>query len=179
MSGALWDQVHGEPDNAYRAFELYRDMPSPRVSPERLGPVVGVTPAEAIGWLRDWHWLRRAASFDAALEQARQEHLAHFVSETNESVEAKHRQILVAAREVASNEILKILAQSKRMTYPIMKPRELSQMIKSVLELERLIRGQSTLGDGTEEVDHTDTMTDEELLEFDRLSHKAAGKATT
>jgi phospholipase C len=66
---AYWDRLPGEPDGAWCAFELYRDMGPGTRSQRALFAVLkpdGTHSASQIRrWSIEWHWVARCCSFDA------------------------------------------------------------------------------------------------------------------
>ena len=74
-----WERLPGEPDAAWRAFVLYRDMGPGSRSQRALGAALRLEPAGAPPnsrmrqWSVDWRWVERCRAYDsyAALEVSR------------------------------------------------------------------------------------------------------------
>ena len=69
---AYWDRLPDEPDAAWRAFELYRDLGPGTRSQRALGALLELddaytaAPAADIRrWSVEWHWVARCSAFDA------------------------------------------------------------------------------------------------------------------
>jgi hypothetical protein len=74
-----WERIPGEPDRAYRAFEVYLGMPLGERSFEGAYRVHAANPLAAgpsdtfKGWTKRYRWRERAAAWDDAVRRARRD----------------------------------------------------------------------------------------------------------
>ncbi len=171
----LWEQILGESETAFRAFEFYMNSGPPRIHPDYAAFSIGAKPQEGVAWYTQYQWLHRATAYDEICEKSRRETYESWAAETNQISEVKDLVILGTAREVVATELTKILRQSKKASHPLMSAREIATIMKHTIELTRLVRGQTTFGAGADGVDFTDHLGDDELREMDRMLRKGKG----
>lgn len=138
MAGtAAWSQLHGEPDDAYRAFSLYVRSAPPRLPATRFAGSCSVLPWVIVEWSRAWRWDARLAAFDAWYDAEYGPKLKAIATESAESIRAKNREILVMTRELAADQLAKHLAQARGASYPRIKPNELVKLSQIAIQLNR------------------------------------------
>lgn len=71
FEGNPWDMQPGEPQDAYRAFCIYRDLPRGSRKMERVATLAGYASAHSMRRVaRDNHWKARVEAYDAQLDAA-------------------------------------------------------------------------------------------------------------
>lgn len=166
----LWERQQDEPDEAFRAFVYYRDMPLPRkVDAYGAFPV-----AQMFRWHKQWAWTIRARAYDNHLSSFAVECKKAEIAKSSKTIAEEHIAILADMRVFLQLEVGKLLEQASALGGGAMvKPSELGRLLDITVKLDRLVRGESTEKVETVDLSH---MTDDELEAFNELSRKAGGK---
>jgi len=86
----LWDRLDSEPERAYRAFEVYRNLPSAErtlISAYRrhVGNPDAAKPSDTwSGWSRHFAWRERAAAYDAHIDRLREKSMEKVIQQEAE-----------------------------------------------------------------------------------------------
>jgi hypothetical protein len=169
----LWDRWEGEPDDAWNAFRVYRDLPPNR---RQIRKVASMSFDKLCRWHREFDWFTRCQAFDEAnkelfTEEVRRQYLATAAIEYARSVEEQ----IGDMRELWDREVAKLLERSRDSEMNMLKPTELLKLGELKFRAERLVSGQTTENVGTSDVDY-DNLSSEELLQLNELMTKAIKK---
>jgi hypothetical protein len=66
-----WERQAGESEEAFDAFQRYRELPPGQRSVVKVGQLCGKNPSLISRWSSRHHWLQRVGAFDAWVDQAR------------------------------------------------------------------------------------------------------------
>lgn len=131
-----WDRKHGETRKAYRAFQIYLDLPGNR-SIETVGEQLMCGRANCAKWSARWSWQSRARAWD-------------LVEDERERLENIRERMLMRRRHAkAGADMQKIAAaaleelqRKAEQNLPLnLKPQEITQLIKEGAALESKARG--------------------------------------
>jgi hypothetical protein len=165
-----WTQIDGEPDDAFRAFVSYRGQLPPRDI--RRVTIHGVAlPVSRVGaWAQVWAWKARAAAYDAHFEKLAQQEREHATKSEAQRVAATHSEVLHQTIELLRREIQKMHAQAMASEHPTLRPNEVTKLLTQVVQLQRLVLGETTANIGTSKVDD---LSPEDLAALDEIYTKA------
>lgn len=140
MSTTPWERSPDESTQAFAAFAHYRDMGAHR-STAKVGQALGKSKTLMDRWCEQWHWVRRAAAWDAHMDQA-----------ALLGMRDKHTEMAVKLHTLGSAAlqdwlaVMQLRAEQRakdgHQQVPIIKPGELRQLIEAGIKLERLVRGE-------------------------------------
>lgn len=160
-----WERQPGEPDDAFRHFTTYRDMPLPRKLDRRI-PNVHIT--KLVDFYRDWNWKVRCSAYDDYLSafavQEYEDILAHGAKEAA----VQHMGLLNDAKELAAIELRKWLVTARAAgdgSTSLLRMGDLTKLIEGAIKLDRLVRGEAT---EIVEQNELTNLTDDELRELER-----------
>ena len=122
---------------SFAAFQAYLALPPPR----RLSALAKLWPLPQLtAWRESCGWVERAHAVDRGDRNA-------------SDVDARHLRLLGDAAELAQIEIRKLLRQAETSPAQTIEVRELARLVRDVVQLERLVSGQSTENVAVAEVD--------------------------
>jgi hypothetical protein len=137
----IWFRQPGETEEAWGAFQSFRDQKSPRKMVRPGGPPT----ADVSRWAKDHCWFERAAEYDKHCDGVRLKEREALLAQDEREVVADHRRILADGREFIEREMSKLLTMSRGSDLPgTVKPGELVKLIDTVIKFDRLLRDQST-----------------------------------
>jgi hypothetical protein len=86
----LWDRLENEPERAYRAFEVYRNLPSAERTliaayRQHVGNPEAAKPSDTWSrWSSEFAWRERAAAYDAHIDRLRQKWMEKVIQQQAE-----------------------------------------------------------------------------------------------
>ena len=86
----LWDRLENEPERAYRAFEVYRTLPSAERTliaayRQHVGNPGAAKPSDTWSrWSREFAWRERAAAYDAYIDRLREKSMEKVIQQQAE-----------------------------------------------------------------------------------------------
>jgi hypothetical protein len=173
---AAWERQNYESEDAWRAFQTYRDA-----SPRRRSIVLdgrAVSPILIEHWISAHFWKERCLEYDRYMDRGRVDEIEAAYRETAREVTARHMQTLSDLRNVAAIEAAKLLERVKASSFEAMKPRDLVRLADVTFKLERLVRGEST-----ENVNVDDkamqALSDDRLAEIERMLKGEADESSS
>ena len=158
-----WEIQHGEPDEAFRQFVFFREMPAPR----KLG---GYGLAERYELWRTWNWSARVAAYDEYLSDIAVREAEEALKMGAKQLAAEHMKELHKAREIFGRELNKMLEQSRKAGNTFMKPADVIRLGEFVVKNERLVTGEAT--ERTEVHQDLSNLTDEDLAALEEIARK-------
>ena len=167
-----WDNL-GEPNDAYSAFRFYLALPEPRRVNMVATAFPNVTVQTLWRWSREWFWKERAAAWDRHLLAEVDAEVARQWALTKEQIAEQHlaavRPLLAAVQLDASKYLRQVLESP---TPVARKLGELTLALQRLVQVERLVRG-----DSTERIEHAgldlSKLSDEDLRAAEALIAKA------
>lgn len=170
MSEALpWDRQTDEPDDAFKAFVNYREMPMPR---RVLSASSMATTRELWEWSSRFLWASRVKQYDDHLSGLAIAERESLVKQGAHEVYEQQLIILAELRQLVQREGLKWLDYSRSMQGPsILKAADFRNLVETTIKLDRLVRGESTenLASGGD----MSKLTPDELWKLRELQKKA------
>lgn len=139
-----WTRRRGEPEEAWRAFQSYREQRSPRRIQYVTVDGMALSPAETARLAKQFDWKARVADYDAHLDEVLLAGKEEALRKGAESASAEHLQILGSLRETLGREAAKLTEKSRNTSVEVLRASDLMKMADSVVKLERLVLGQST-----------------------------------
>lgn len=136
-----WHRQAQEPEDAWHAFQAYRDQLGPRSIPR-----VGGAIQKLYDWANAYAWRERVKAFDSHVEAVRDEEREALLREETRDTTAQRLQILASAKSLAQRELAKLdrLSQeSGEMPGPFTLA-QITRLVDVAVKLDRLERGQST-----------------------------------
>lgn len=136
-----WHRLEAEPEDAWRAFQAYRDQVGPRSIPRVGGQVQRI-----YEWANAYAWRERVREFDRHLESIKDEEREALLKEDARDTTAQRLRILASAKSLAGRELAKLdrLSQeSGEMPGPFTLA-QITRLVDVSVKLDRLERGQST-----------------------------------
>ncbi len=130
---AVWDQVPGEPPEAWEAFRAYLRYPTPNVS--GFAVETGRSRSTTGALASRWRWKARRAAFEHVVSQ---EHVRGALDAAR-ALGAEHGRLLAEARDWALDSILDAKARGEKLSKS-----EALAYLRNVIELDRLIAGEAT-----------------------------------
>ncbi len=130
----------GEPDEAWSAFQRYRDMHSPR----RIEYAATKSATILFGWAAEWRWFERATHYDRHTDAIRRAQREEMLKQTETDRLAKAMTMLAGAENLFENELKKLTSESHASEMSVMKISELTKLMTKIIELQRLVHGEST-----------------------------------
>lgn len=171
-----WDRQPYDSDRSWPYFVAYRDLTGARrIDKVRLA--VDGTTAPTLLQLRKWYesgrWKARTEAYDRYMAKVFQEEKETTLRAMARDAAANEAALLQDGLELAKAEMAKVLDASRKSdAIGLVKIRELIALMKQVITLGRLSRGEST--DNIKEVDDFDLtkLSDEDLAQWEALSAK-------
>jgi hypothetical protein len=143
-----WERQDGEPEDAWAAFEKYRDMASPRrIEYAAIGVIRRVT---LFDWASTWRWQERATAYDRHTDGVRLAQREELLKQDETERTAAAIAMLAGAEDLFTRELKKLLAESEASDMSIAKINDLTKLMNSIITMRRLVHGEST-----ENVAHT------------------------
>ena len=166
-----WDAL-GEPADVYAAFRYFLACPNPRKLTSVAAAFPQVTLQTIRNWAARWYWKERAAAWDRHLFAELDSEIEKQWAETAKNVAAAH---LAAVRPLLAAITLdadKYLRQALESPTPVARNiGQLTMALQRLVQIERLVRGEST-----ERVEHTGfdltKLSDDELRQAEDLLRK-------
>jgi hypothetical protein len=167
----LWDRLENEPERAYRAFEVYRNLPSGKRTlieayRQHVGNPDAAKPSDTWSrWSSEFAWRERAAAYDAHLDRLRERSMERVIQR-----EAEEQARQVERMSGRFNELM-TLTYERVMEYmesgdflSQMRPQDAINIIKLHFELTQ------KLGDtNTQSTDSVVDWSEDEQREFDAI----------
>lgn len=135
-----WERQTGEPDDAWAAFQRYRDMAAPR----NMRYAAVVSQAKILSWANEWRWQERATAYDRHTDALRRAEREEMLRQDAQERTAKDIATLRGAEELLDNELKKMLAESHASEMSLAKVSDLTKLLDKVITLRRLVHGEST-----------------------------------
>jgi hypothetical protein len=164
-----WHRQEAEPEDAWAAFQSYRDQGAPRSFTRLVGRTQKI-----YDWANTFAWRERVLAWDRHVDGLRQAEREEVLAQNARDVAAQHMAILGSAKSLASRELAKLNKLSED-SGDMPGPFTLSQVTRltdTAIKLDRLVRGEST--------EHVKTtidlskLTDEELDQYEKLLQKVS-----
>lgn len=135
----LYDRQPDEPEDAWSAFQRYRDLPNPRPSLESYAGTLGYGGTRVRAWATRHDWASRILSWDQEVDGVRQ----GVVLRGTEEMAQRHIRLAKKCTDAAEKALDKIITDLTQ--YDVrMKPHEISRLVEVGSKLERLSRGEAT-----------------------------------
>jgi hypothetical protein len=161
-----YDRQWEEPEDAWTAFQRYRDLPSPRPSLDGFTVSSGYSPSRLKGWYVRHQWASRLVAWDQRIDQTRQAATLRGVEE----MAARHIGLAKLALEAVEKSLVKI-NKDLDTDFGRMKPHEMARLLEVATKLERLSRGEATERIDGEGNDYSH-LTDDDLAALEEISRK-------
>jgi hypothetical protein len=153
-----WEMQPGETDNAFRAFQAYRDLGGTR-SLEETARQLGCGRSQLERWSRRWWWTPRCAAWDRYLDEVRREEGARAAREETRRMYERHGAQIQAAIQALMVPVTALLRrmrdpeQSARLmdlegtdAVALLKlVRDAANVLPDLMAAERLVRGEPSL----------------------------------
>lgn len=167
-----WERQDYDTEESWACFQVYRDQRPPRRLALTPGGVF-VDPAKLRTWYKDHAWGARVEAYDRWVDEVLLEEREALLRQSAQAITIEHMTALGDARELASRELSKYLEASRATdAFGLLKPRELTALLETVIKYDRLIREQST--ERTETKFDLSGLDVSELRELEALTKKAA-----
>jgi hypothetical protein len=167
-----WERQPSEDDEAWKAFQSYRDQTPPRRAHQ-----AAVKRTEMLSrWYNDHAWAERVAAYDRHLDAIRRETREALLKEDERDRAARQLAHIKGMQDIVDLEIAK-LSRDARSTeaFGLVKVSELNKLMSNIIQCERLIRGQSTENVGVLDAD-LENLTPDELRQLSELRKKMTKK---
>jgi len=167
-----WERQASEDDEAWKAFQSYRDQTPPR----RIIHAAVKRTEKLSEWYNAFAWAERVAAYDRHLDALRRQTREAILKETEKERAARQLGQLKMVQDIIDIELAKLWRDAKATeAFGLIKPNDLNKLLANVITLERLVRGQST-----ENVAHAhvnlDALSPDELRQLRALQQKIADK---
>ena len=145
-AAAAWTRQPCDTEARWRAFQAYRDQALPR-SIRRLSEALNVGQRQLEMWCTQDGWVARVFEFDRWADAIRVETMLEVMNEDARTRGARHvgllRDMQDAAAHVVHGWLRRIRNNPDAMLHEF-SPRDVSNMVKTAITLERLVHGEST-----------------------------------
>lgn len=140
-----WDRQPKEPDSAWEAFTIYRDLGPAERSTAKVAQTLSKSKAMTDRWSGSHGWVERAAAWDSHLDKAVQARLKA------REVDRRIRQASLGRgmQAVAGQGLQRMVDSTGQLTRPL-KPNEIAQLAKAGFDIETVAEG-----DPSSRIDHT------------------------
>jgi len=138
-----WHRQPCDTEFSWPIFQAYRDLPRPRCL-TALAEATGKAIATIRSWYEKHGWALRVAAWDDHLDRKLQAVVIDVLEEDAKARARRHIGLLLDLEELvtkAAKEWLKRAETGEKLRWT---PRELTQMTKTTIELQRLIYGETT-----------------------------------
>ncbi len=139
-----WNRQPFDDDEQWHAFRLYLMGAIPRQL-HHVASKTTHTVSQLQSWAKSRGWFKRAEAFDNWIHQRFTDEVAVYVEQTAVATAERHLSPLRDGIELASQELKKLLKASQEQTmHGLIRPAELTRLLRECIKLERLITGEST-----------------------------------
>lgn len=153
----FWERQEKEPEDAFLAFQNYRDQALPR-SWRR---VYGYASSKVGEWYSAFKWRERCLAYDKHLDHMILSDREEIVRQTNKEAFIRHARMLDTVMHLCERELAKLDRASLEFEGGgLMKTGELQRYIEMAIKFDRLIRGETTENNGPA-VDYSKLSVDE------------------
>lgn len=128
-----WEQLPDEPEEAYQAFAAYLSEQDPSLA--AFARTSGLPRTAVLAWSARHRWRARRAAYQRHLADVR----FRAAEETAQEMGARHAAVL---HELYSWSLESI--EARRASGEVLKPGEIERIVRTVIEQERLARGEAT-----------------------------------
>ena len=171
-----WVQQPFESEDEHNAFNCFKDLPSRLRNLQEVARLCNMTRGDVLKICNAHHWKHRIEQHDAFQANAK----VNLLQQRNEDRAGAHLGVIDMGLEVARREYSTLLRRVRALDaqgadVSLLKPSELQAMLRDIIKLERLIRGEAT--ERTEEKFDLSAFTIEELKQWKALTAKASKAA--
>lgn len=167
-----WERQAGEDEEAWGAFQRYRDQTPPR----RVIHAAAKRTELLSRWYNEHAWRERVAAYDVHLDAIRRETREAVLKEDEKSRAARQLGQLKMVQDILDRELAKLWKEStEAVPFGTIKVGELNKLMANAITLERLIRGESTENHAAVSVE-LDKLTPDELRQLRALRAKMGGE---
>jgi hypothetical protein len=136
-----WEKQVGEPDEAWQAFQNYRDQTPPR----RWTNAAVKRHADISRWYNEWKWGERCEAYDRHLDAMRRATREAILKEDEKDRAARQLAQIKTVQDIVDRELAKLDKETRETAgFGYVKVTELNKLLVNSITLERLIRGQAT-----------------------------------
>ena len=172
-----WTRQPCDTDKRWRAFVHYRDMDPPR-SLRKTAEELGKSLSQLRSWCWQDGWSNRCAEYDRWLDMRRTAAIVAVLEEDGRTRGARHVKLLRDMQDAAAHVVrgwLKRIADNPQAMLHEFSPKDVTQMVKAAITLERLVHGESTQNVDTKHGFDLSRLSVEELDTMRMLEAKASG----
>lgn len=167
-----WVQQPFESEDQHNAFRCFMSLPKRLRNLQEVAKLCNMTRADVLALCNAHHWPHRIQEYDG-FTQATERGL---LQQKNADRAGRHLAMLETGLELIEREYNNLLARVRQLdaqgaNVSLLKPSELQSMLRDLIKLERLIRGEVT--ERTEEAYDLSGFTLEELKAWKLLTAKA------
>jgi len=138
-----WHRQPCDTEYSWPIFQEYRDLPRPRCL-TALADATGKAIQTIRNWYRDHGWELRVAAWDDHLDRKLQRAVLDVLEEDARDRARRHIGLLLDLEELATKAAAECLLRVEKGDKLRWSPREIVQMTKAAIELQRLIYGETT-----------------------------------
>jgi hypothetical protein len=166
-----WERQPSEDDEAWKAFQSYRDQTPPR----RMIHAAVKRTEKLSHWYNEHAWGERVAAYDRRLDAIRREQREAILKEDEKDRAARQLGQLKAVQDILDLELAKLTRDARASeAFGLVKVSDLNKLLANAITLERLIRGQSTENVSQADID-LDALSPDELRQLRELQQKMKG----
>ncbi len=133
-----WERQPDEPDGAWEAFVIYRDMGPGHRAIRKTAAQLSKNETTMYEWSQRWDWVARCRAFDGYVDRQRVEAEISAVRD----MRRRHIEMSMAVQGAAALALNKIIAAEKEKKDLGLKPSEVRDFIDLGLKIERINRGE-------------------------------------
>lgn len=158
--GEPWERLTTETDNAWAAFQVYRDMPPAERAIKPIAKAISLRPETVAKYFKKHMWAERVAAYDGRTDEAQ---LLPLATET-EIVESSLERLKLARglQAVAVHQLNRWLEKIEYGEQFTLSPTEVCKLAELGVKIERMELGEST--ENVAVLHRVTTMTSEELI---------------
>jgi hypothetical protein len=140
-----WIRQPCDTEARWRAFLAYRDQPPPRTISGAIEALGGANRRKLEMWSSEDAWPERCATYDRWLDEHRTQVIADVLAEDARAVANRHAAIARDAIECAHSVVRRWVDDlAKGYQLEPWSPSEVRAMLRDMITLERLVRGEAT-----------------------------------
>lgn len=136
---AIWSRLENEPEDAWKAFLVYRDR-----SVGRSLYSLGCEPQRALDWYNKYNWHDRVVAYDQLFDSEKTKARAAILARAEAEMSDEIKSQLFRLKELLSGEIARFQDQWSTGTLPTLKPAEFAKLLELQIKYWRLVNGQTT-----------------------------------
>jgi hypothetical protein len=137
---AAWERRRNEPEKAWVAFKLYRDLGAGDRSIRRVAQDTGKCETTLREWANEFHWAERAEEFDRYLDRQDQA----YIEEVRKAAISQRMQAAGLMIDVAVAQLRRWVNDAAMGISPKISPSDAARLVETGTKIQRLEMGEST-----------------------------------